>query len=98
MLTKYAIGAGVIAMLIVVGLALAGFIVNREPNPIRVWEPLPDAAAVEPRLSRIATPVVVPLEQLRQIADRRLSGEIFRENREIANGIGVDIAILRRNM
>ncbi len=95
--TKYAIGLSAIATLIVVGLALAGFIVNREPNPTRVSEPLPDAAAIEPRLSRIATPVTVPLEQLRQIADRRLSGEIFRENREIANGIGVDLAILRRN-
>ena len=94
---KYAIGFSAIATLIVVGLAVAGLIINREPNPARVWEPLPDAAAIEPRLSRIATPVTVPMEQLRQIADRRLSGEIFSENREIANGIGVDIAILRRN-
>lgn len=87
-------GAGAVS--IVVFLALAAVLVlgpGRTPVAI---EPV-EVAAQEPQLSRIATPVTIPLEQLRQLADDRLAGEIYREDREITAGVRVDIVVLRRD-
>ena len=54
-----------------------------------------DAAA--PRLSKIATPVSIPIDQLRQLVDQRLSGEIYRESRQVTNGVTLDLIVNRRN-
>jgi hypothetical protein len=65
-------------------------------SPERVFDDGPLPGSIEPRLSTIATPVTISIEQLRQLADNSLSGEIYRENREITTGISVDINVRRR--
>jgi hypothetical protein len=85
--------AGAVA---VVALAVVGFVVFRGTGSAPFFDG-GRIEAFEPRLSRIATPVTIPLEQLRQLADQRLSSEIYRENSEIAPGITLDVVITRRN-
>jgi hypothetical protein len=63
---------------------------------VRPFDDGPPITTLEPQLSRIATPLTIPIAQLRQVADRRLSGEIYRENREITTGVTVDISVRRR--
>ncbi len=61
-------------------------------------EPIPAAvAAFDPTLSRIATPVLIPLEELQTLVNRRLSGELYSESRQITAGVTLDIALNRRN-
>ena len=61
-------------------------------------EPIPAAVTpFAPTLSRIATPVLVPVAQLRTLVDRRLSGELYSESRQITTGVTLDIVLNRRN-
>ena len=53
--------------------------------------------AFVPTLSRIATPVLIPVEGLRALVDQRLSGELYSESRQITTGVTVDIVLSRRN-
>lgn len=53
--------------------------------------------AATPRLSKIATPVSIPIDQLRQLVDQRLSGEIYRESRQVTTGVTLDLVVNRRN-
>jgi len=51
----------------------------------------------EARVSVVSTPVSVPLDDLRRLADRRLSGEIYAEDRQIATGTTMHIVVTRRD-
>ena len=54
----------------------------------------PDAVL---QLSRISTPILIPIDELRSLVDRRLSGELYSESRQITTGVTLDIAVNRRN-
>lgn len=61
-------------------------------------ETSPGASAPgEARVSVVSTPVRVPLEQIRLLADRQLSGEIYSEDRQIAAGTDMHIVLTRRD-
>ena len=50
-----------------------------------------------PVLSRIETPVRIPLEDLRSFVDDRLTGELHTESRPLATGAVLEIVIARRD-
>ncbi len=54
----------------------------------------PDAVL---QLSRISTPILIPIEELRSLVERRLSGELYSESRQITTGVVMDIVVNRRN-
>ena len=94
MLSKRTLASGIATVAIATILITLLVIRGRNPEPIFDDGSLP--GSIEPRLSTIATPVTISIEQLRQLANNSLSGEIYRENREIATGITVDIRVRRR--
>ncbi len=61
-------------------------------------EPIPPTVTdLVPTLSRIATPVLIPVEALRRLVDGRLSGELYSESRQVTTGVTLDIVVNRRN-
>lgn len=91
---KIAIGAGAL-LILAFGVAGVLFIVTA-PTPVIDDGPY-ETEVLEGHISTIATPVSIPLEQLRQVAEVNLTGEIYQENREIASGVNVLIQVLRRD-
>ena len=94
MLSKPTLASGVAT--IAVAAILIMLLVIGGQSPERTFDDGPLPGSIEPRLSTIATPVTISIEQLRQLANNSLSGEIYRENREVATGITVDISVRRR--
>ena len=61
-------------------------------------EAIPETVTIfVPTLSRIATPVLIPVDKLRALVDRRLSGELYSESRQVTTGVAVDIVLSRRD-
>lgn len=56
----------------------------------------PDPLVREPQLSTIATPITIPIDQLRRLAEGRLSGEIYKESHDVGVGTSMEVTVRRR--
>ena len=56
----------------------------------------PDPTVRKPQLSTIATPITIPIDQLRRLAEGRLSGEIYKESHDVGVGTSLEVTVRRR--